>query len=281
MLFRSDADYERFVRQTGFQFERDLDRVSLGIARGPDSKSELPVVNALLEGRFDQMRAALDAHPGRADRRTQQGHAVDSYDGPGGRRFRISFLSGDRLAFSNSAEAAPMDRMIGLWEGDRPGLGQRLEELGVFQHVPAGAQAWAALDMEKAPGLMSLPAGAISPGTSLSADLLRGSRMVLLAAHASPRDLELRLVARCAVKADARRVADSLAGIRALLSAMAARGAPGKAPSEAARALDSLKIEVAAETALVRWTVDNATLERWMNAAALPAAAGPDRKSVV
>src|SRR5260370_25451999 len=54
---QADADYEQFVKETGFDYERDLDRVAIAVnKRGRDS-----TLFAILDGKFDRQKIAAYA----------------------------------------------------------------------------------------------------------------------------------------------------------------------------------------------------------------------------
>jgi len=261
-----DSDYAEFVRTTGFNFEQDLDAVSLGIS-GQDGAR---VVHAVLQGRFD--RKKIDGYSGQHRQSTTNhlGHAIDEFTGPSGRKFRLAFLEQGRLAFSNAPDMPPIRTMVELAERSAPALESRLKELRVFEHLPSGTQAWIAVDLERA-GRLHVPAGPAASGTSLSAELLRGSRLGLLAARLSEREMELRMVAECATNAQAQRVAQSLSGLRALLVALAARekGA-GAAAAELGRAMGQISINVEKNAAVVNWRLEAALLEKLLKESAAP-----------
>lgn len=271
-----DSDYAEFVRATGFNFERDLDSVSVGIS-GPEGAR---FVHAVLQGRFDQDKINGYSSRNRQSTSTHLGHSIDKFSGPSGRKFRLAFLERERLAFSNAPEAWPMEAMIELAEKSAPALSNRLQDLHVFRHLPAGTQAWAAVDLERV-GRLTVPAGPAASGTSLSAELLRGSRMGLVAARVGEREVELRMVAECFSGPQAQRVAQSLAGLRSLLAALATReGPPGAAGGQLARSLEGISIGVERNAAVVNWRLETALLERMLRESASPrpaSSAGPTK----
>jgi len=69
---KSDEDYAQFVRATGFDYTRDLDRAVLALLEGTSGPSV-----ALIEGRLD--RGKILAHAG------SQGRAVEVQDSRAGR----------------------------------------------------------------------------------------------------------------------------------------------------------------------------------------------------
>lgn len=265
-----EKDYAEFVRATGFDFERDLDSLALGVS-GPENER---TVNAVLRGRFDagKLEPYIRSHQrGAAE---HLGHTVHVFTGPTGRGFSLAFLSRDRLAFSNSPDPGEIKRMIGLGERREPAMDSRLKQLHVQKHLGAGSQAWLAVDLERG-GKLSVPASRPSAGTAFTADLLRGGRMGLLAARIGDRQVELSLAAVCATADEAQRVARSLSGMRALLAALAAREKPppDAAGAELARSLQSISIGVENSAAVVHWTLDHKLLEK-MLADAPPRPAG-------
>lgn len=258
-----EKDYAEFVRATGFDFERDLDSVSLGIS-GPEGAR---AVHAVLQGRFDRDKIDRYSSERRQATRTHLGHAINQFAGSSGGKFRLAFLGSSGLAFSNAPDASLIEQMIELAERGAPALGNRLRELHVFERLPAGTQAWVAVDLERA-GRWKVPAGPASSGTSLSAELLRGSRMGLVAARVGEREVELRMVAECFSGGQAQRVAQSLSGLRALLAALAEREGPQDA--QLARSLQQISIGVEKNAAVVRWRLQTALLERMLRESASP-----------
>lgn len=109
----SDQEYAEFVRQTGFDYERDLDRAALAIWPGSSTSTAL----AIAEGRFDRQKIAQYAL--RSGRVTQRQN-LDVYevpvnaptqDGRGKTTKMISFtfLAADRVAL---ADGASLDSVI-------------------------------------------------------------------------------------------------------------------------------------------------------------------------
>ncbi len=92
-----DEDYKQFVRETGFNYERDLDRVALlTIPRSPNS-----FFVAIADGRFDRKKIeAYAAHSGKQVMR--DGRKIFSLRlGDGTRPSYFTFLSNSRIAWSD------------------------------------------------------------------------------------------------------------------------------------------------------------------------------------
>ncbi len=100
----ADADYAGFVRATGFDYERDLDRIALAILRSGGQRQFFAVV----DGRFDRkklteyaMRAGIHA--------TSGGHEIFTVPVSGSeRRLTFSFLNEERLVVTDDAGLASL-----------------------------------------------------------------------------------------------------------------------------------------------------------------------------
>lgn len=255
-----EKDYAEFVRSTGFNFETDLDSVALSVS----GRDEARTLNAVLRGRFDRSRFQQYIDGRRQSSSARRGTTIDVLAGPSGRTFRLAFADSDRLLFSNSAQPAAMNDMVDLVHHYGAPIEKRLKSLNLMEHLQPQSQAWVCADMDKA-GTLSFPfsgGSPGSPGTSFTADLLRGSRLVLTSAHLDNENLELRMVADYPTEAEARRVAQSLSGLRALLSALATRQKPRvRAPTNLSRALDQIQISVENKAAVLRWSIANSLVE--------------------
>jgi hypothetical protein len=104
---QQDADYAEFVRATGFDYSRDLDRVLVALL--PDEKrARAPITFAVADGRFDRARlAAYALQSGRAQQREKL-EIFTVTPGQPPRATHFAFLREDRLAISNSPQPAPL-----------------------------------------------------------------------------------------------------------------------------------------------------------------------------
>jgi hypothetical protein len=94
-----DADYTRFVRSTGFNYETDLDRLGLAFTRrGQDS-----TVFALAQGRFDRKKITTYALQS-GTRQTHGGHEIFSVPISGeSRGITFAFFGDNRIALANGS----------------------------------------------------------------------------------------------------------------------------------------------------------------------------------
>jgi hypothetical protein len=103
-------DYADFVRETGFDFEKDLDRVVVGswpASMGPASGAKEPSRNiTIAEGRFDREKIrAYARRKGSVDQ--QQGREVFHFGATGGPN-SLSFLDDHRVAIVAGTKIDPL-----------------------------------------------------------------------------------------------------------------------------------------------------------------------------
>lgn len=102
-----DPEYERFIQQTGFDFERDLDAVAFAVhypekwpGGGTGGAAPEPRFSEVLVGRFDRARCV--AYLSQAARSVENYNSVDIFTIPlDGRTFRVAILNVDTVAASN------------------------------------------------------------------------------------------------------------------------------------------------------------------------------------
>lgn len=102
-----DPEYERFIQETGFDYERDLDSVAFAVhypqswpGGGTGGNASEPRFSEVFVARFDATRCA--AYLKRAAKSVENYRSVDIYSIPlAGRTFRIAILGVDTAAASN------------------------------------------------------------------------------------------------------------------------------------------------------------------------------------
>jgi hypothetical protein len=97
---KADADYAQFLKSTGFNYERDLNRVSVAVLhRGQES-----ILFAVAEGRFDKKKiSAYALQTGTREKRG--GREIFSVPQSGNnRRITFTFLPNDRIALTNGTD---------------------------------------------------------------------------------------------------------------------------------------------------------------------------------
>ncbi len=113
-----DPEYERFIQETGFEFERDLEAVAFAMhypatwpGGGTGGKAPEPRFSEVFVGKFDGERLA--AYLKHTAQSTENYNSVDIYTIPlDGRNFRVAILSVDSVAASNHDDPGVIRGMI-------------------------------------------------------------------------------------------------------------------------------------------------------------------------
>jgi hypothetical protein len=202
-----DEDYTKFLNETGFDYERDLNRLAMAFQKtGQDS-----TFFALADGRFDQQKiSALALKSGTAER--QGGREIFEVPESGeAKKITFAFLSNDRIALT-----------------DRPNLGQILSAKKRGEDIAewrtrfgrlAGSPIFAVIRQEATPGetlSSQAPGGFGSPQLSALLDQLQWITIA-----GKPENDGLRVVAEGESTSEetTRQLADLLNGILSLAQA--------------------------------------------------------------
>ena len=203
---QADAEYAQFLRDTGFDYERDLDRVAIcSIKNGNDGN-----LFAVAEGRFD--RGKMEAYAARSGaRESRGGREIFSVPLDPGHKTSFTFLSKDKIALTDAADIAPFLAPV-------PDSADRRNWRERFLRV-AGSPVFAVIrqDSEAGSALASrAPGGFQSPQL---ATLLNQLQWITLAGK--PQEGAMRIVAEgeCASEQTSRQLADLLNGMLALAQA--------------------------------------------------------------
>src|ERR1700694_3109618 len=97
---QADADYAQFLKETGFDYERDLDHVAIAVERhGQDS-----TLLAVLSGRFDRQK--FSAYATKAGTITRNsGREIFSVPVTGSKKkLSFAFLTSNRMALTDAAD---------------------------------------------------------------------------------------------------------------------------------------------------------------------------------
>jgi hypothetical protein len=150
---KADADYAQFMQFTGFNYESDLNRVSVALVKhGQDS-----TLFAVADGRFDRKKISAYASQ-TGTRETHGGREIFSVPVTGGtRRITFTFLRNDRIVLANDAS---LDTSLSQSRGDSDTQAwrerfRRLAGSPVFVVVRQDAGAGAALSAQAPGGLQS------------------------------------------------------------------------------------------------------------------------------
>lgn len=138
-----DPQYEDFVRQTGFEFERDLDKAAFAIHYGTPagSKPAESRYSEILQGHFDSAR--VSDYLRKISSGTEHYHDYDIYMIPvEGRTVRVALLGVDIAAVSNVDDADVIHGMIDRYrQAALPFSGPDLVSQ-YYSRVPLGSMVW-------------------------------------------------------------------------------------------------------------------------------------------
>ena len=109
-----DSEYAQFLRDTGFSYERDLDRMAIGISR----RGETTELFAVADGKFD--RKKIEAFLARNSAATQQGQQTifTLKPAPGQKPVSLTFLSDTRIALTDETVPTPAASAEGAGRAD-------------------------------------------------------------------------------------------------------------------------------------------------------------------
>lgn len=152
-------EYRKFVEQTGFQFERDLDEVAFAIHAPQDAQHEARYSEVMV-GRFNSAQVADFVSRMARSRESYRNHEVFliPYED---RIVRVTVLSVDMIAASNTGDPAQIDHIIDEFRRSAFASGGPRLLAKYYHDVPFGSLAW--LITEVAPGKAISLADTIGP----------------------------------------------------------------------------------------------------------------------
>ncbi len=239
-----DPDYEQFVKETGFRFERDLDQAAFAVhapsgpAAGGEGFSERARYSEIFIGKFDAQRAS--AYFRKLASNTEDYRDAVIYAIPHeGRTVRAAILGLDTVAVSNLPDPAAIHQMIDKYRAAAwPASGPSLVREHYYQ-VPLASVAWALARMpaqhDQGPSLM-LPGGMEMPVRWLAGSTIVASARYLGALH-------LRIEALMQSENDARQLFETIKTFLALLRSVESSTTQGGADVDVKAFFDSLKVE--------------------------------------
>lgn len=232
--------YADFVRQTGFQFERDLEEAALAVhlpkqkpaaSAGPSAQTDEPRFSSVFVARFNSER--LVAYLKKLAQGVDRYRDLDIYRIPvEDRVVRVAILSVDTVAVSNFPGEEPIRAMIDRYKQvASPGTEHTLVRQ-YYPHVPLGSLAWAIA--RYVPGESDLP-GEMSPlGTPVAATWVASARYT--------GSLHLRGEAFTAGEADARKLYDQAAALLGLYRAFQSAATKSSADPDVRAFIDSIEV---------------------------------------
>jgi len=271
-----DPEYERFIRETGFEFERDLDKAAFAIhypARWPGGGTggSSPEVrfSEVLEGRFHGER--LTAYLRQVAQSVESYHSVDIYTILlEGRSLRVALLSADSVAASNHDDPAVIEGIVDRSKRLASPFGGPSLLRQYYKHVQLASLAWAVARIDpsspEAGGwntVFTTPATLVISGSGLS-PLHPMAQKVYLRAEAFSKSLD-----------EARGIADKVSVYIALTrSAETSVGTHGT-DADVKAVFDSLQVRQEGDRAVLTAAVPYEFLRKMLSGSA-PDLSGPE-----
>lgn len=204
---QADAEYAQFLKDTGFDYERDLHRTAIAFVKhGMDS-----TLFAIADGNFD--REKISAYASKSGTVAKNGgHEIFSMPVSGSpKKISFTFLSKNRIALTDAAD-------LGVFLAAKKKNGDEAEWRARFERL-AGSPIFAVIRQDAAAGATlaaQAPGGLSSPQLSALLDQLQ---WITLAGK--PDNDRLRVVAdgECATDSTVRRLSDLLNGVIILAQA--------------------------------------------------------------
>ncbi|HKN36185.1 MAG TPA: hypothetical protein VJX16_23330 [Terriglobales bacterium] len=136
-----DPEYERFIQETGFQFERDLDRAAFAV-HYPNSSGGQPHFTEVFEGNIHAEKLAAYLH--KISKSVDSHRAAEIFNIPlEGRTLRVAILGVDTVAVSNHDDPGTIRGMIDRSRKLASPFGGPAFLRQYYKRVPIASLAWA------------------------------------------------------------------------------------------------------------------------------------------
>lgn len=239
-----DPDYEQFVKETGFQFERDLDHAAFAVhafaasPSGGASFFERARYSEIFIGKFDAQRATSYFRKLAVNTETYRDAVIYAIPHEG-RTVRVAILGLDTVAVSNLPDIAAIHQMIDKYRAAAwPGAGPTLVREH-YRQVPVASVAWAMAQLPAQgshASMLDLPGGWAMPARSLAGSTIVASARYLGALH-------LRIEALTRSENDASQLLDTVKTFFALIKSADLSATQGGTDADVKAFFDSLKVE--------------------------------------
>jgi len=247
-----DPEYQKFVEETGFQFERDLDQAAFAIhypqgwGNGTGESASEPRFSEVFVGKIDSGR--LTAYLQKISSSIDDYRGFDIYNVPmEGRTVRVVLLSYDSVAVSNHPNP---DVIRGILDRSRklasPFGGPRLLRQ-FYRRVPLASLCFAILRVQ--------PAEMNSLGGVSDWSLLFPKPAVAVISARYLRALHLRAEAFADNEADAKAITEKTAAFLSLFHTAEGSVGPQGTDADVKAFFDSLKVEQSGDRAILTATV--------------------------
>jgi len=258
---KHDPAYQRFIDQTGIQFERDLDEVAFALHRMPDPNGPNgPVAfSEVFVGHFDGRRLSSYLAGLSTSTETYAGHDIYSIPSEG-RTVRVTLLGYDMVAASNTPTEEQIHSILDRYRtAALPFTGSSLLAAH-YSDVPLLSVAWGV-------GQIGLPlSGAGGTVQIMGMSLPLTFDATFIASISWTGKTRLRVEEIAPTNAAAQTSADSIGNILNFARTAEDSAAPGMSDADTRALLDSAEIEHHKNRVVLTATVPTGLLRKLMNA---------------
>lgn len=254
-----DPEYEQFIQETGFQFERDLDQAALAIHYPTPSPSVLesarrPRFSEIFVGKIQGER--LHAYFRKISGSVDTYKSVDIYNIPlEGRTLRVAILGVDTVAASNHDDPLVIRGIVDRSRKLASPFGGPALLRQYYKHIPLASLAWGIFRVEPAADAISLSDSGLSFLFAKPAVLV-GSVRYLGSVH-------FRVAAFTPSEQDAQHLAEQVSSFLALFhTAENSVSLPQASDADIKQFLDSLKVEQSGDRAILSATVPTSLIRK-------------------
>lgn len=238
VLKKSDSprepEYEQFVRETGFEFERDLDQAAFAV-HGPGSAGGETRYSEIFVGRFDGAR--LEAYFKKLAKEVENYRETTVYSvAHEGRTVRIAMLGVDQVAVSNLGNAGVIHEIIDHYHSSAVPRGGPALVREHYHDVQLGSLAWFIGNVGKADVFQQPPKGLDIP---MVAGLFGGSTVVASVRYTG--SVHLKLEAFTPGENDAKNISSNLQMLVSVFTGAQSETHPSDADVKAF--FESIKVE--------------------------------------
>ena len=261
-----EADYAAFVRETGFEFERDLDEVALAVHPVPPppqagkplaGPAPLPYrTSEIFEGRFQGER--LTAYLKKLAQNIERYRGADIHNIPyEGRRVRVALLGVDMVAVSNEDDPGVMRGIIDRYHAlANPLSGPSLVREN-YRRVPLGSVAWA---IGRIPAVQAGASAGGADAARMAEQIAGGSTVVASLRYTG--SIQFRVEAVTAGEAEAKQLGESVGMLLALFRG-AGSSLQGEGPDPDVKAFfDSIEVRQEEQSLVVSATLPARALQK-------------------
>ncbi len=249
-----EPEYEQFVRETGFEFERDLDQAAFAV-HGPASAGGQTRYSEVFVGRFDTMRA--DAYFQKLGKSAENYRDTTIFTIPHeGRTVRVAILGVDQVAVSNLDSATAIHEIIDHYRSSAVPRGGPALVREHYHDVQLGSLGWLIGNVGKANAFEQPRSGLDIP---MVGGLFGGSTVVASVRYTGSVHLKLEVFAPTSEQA-----ANIASNAQAFLAMLGGAEPDGQSDPDVKALLAGAKVEQKGERVVMSATVPKGFVNKIM-----------------